>query len=323
MAVRTPDAALTGGRCRELSDSAQENSRRRSTTFDKAVERRTDADIAGRTDLLRIHMAYVILSNTERELSRVELRKSPVVIGRATDCEISVHDILLSRRHCRLTPTTDGWLVIDLGSRNGTSVGGHKIEQRRLKDGDVVVLGKTQVTFRAAQFIPGPKLNQRPATPMPADPGETVSGTVFAMQYTEPSTAEPPTRSAIRPSPKPRPRDPESFERDDVYSMLEQIASSSWDSIYAVNAQPLRRDRPLPQPRVAGKSTIGRPPLPRASHAGPRISLELQATVPQRVVRAVPRMTRVRRTYSAADLLRKRLSRFTRWMEGVGQLRLF
>jgi pSer/pThr/pTyr-binding forkhead associated (FHA) protein len=81
-------------------------------------------------------MAYLIVSQAGHELKRIELCKSPVVIGRSPECDLALHDILLSRRHCRLTPTTDGWLLIDLASRNGTRVGDRKIEQRFLKDAD-------------------------------------------------------------------------------------------------------------------------------------------------------------------------------------------
>ncbi len=266
-------------------------------------------------------MAYITLTSSDREISRLRLDKSPVVVGRAPDCDVCVHDIVLSRRHCRLTPTTDGWLVIDLDSRNGTWVAGRRIEQRRLKDGDIVMLGKTCLTFRNAAFVPAPQATPRPAAPAPADPNETLSGTVFALEYSEPV---PPVlnRSSKMPTPKPRPRDPDSFETDDVYSMLEQIASSSWDSIYAVNAQPLRRDRELPRPRIASASNGS-----QVVHAGPKISIALQVTAPTvvRVESPVSTVSGSARLYpsSLTALFKRRIAKSTRWVTRVGRLRLF
>ena len=48
-------------------------------------------------------MPWIILHANGEELSRHELVK-PIVIGRATDCDIAIKDIMLSRSHCRLEP---------------------------------------------------------------------------------------------------------------------------------------------------------------------------------------------------------------------------
>jgi predicted component of type VI protein secretion system len=213
-------------------------------------------------------MAYLILSTDGREWDRRELN-DPIVMGRSPDCDISVHDILLSRRHCRFTPTGGGWLLIDLASRNGTTLGDKTVEQSKLKHGDVIRVGKTKITFRTDAFVPSTNKGARPALPPSIDRDERLTGTVFGMQVATPVNNVRP--SMHRPTPKPRPMDPVSFESDNLYSMLEQIASSSWDSIYAVNAQPLRRNRTLPQPMVAGSS---RAPVRQKL---PPVSLSLQA----------------------------------------------
>jgi hypothetical protein len=213
-------------------------------------------------------MAYLILSTDGKEWNRRELT-GPIVLGRAPDCDIPVHDILLSRRHCRLTPSSDGWLLIDLASRNGTQVGEQTIEQHRLIHRDIIRLGRTELTFCTDVFVPPIKNSNRPEFPPAISREEALAGTVvgIAVPQIEPDSA---SRKIYRPSPKPRPMDPVSFHSDNLYTMLEQIASSSWDSIYAVNAQPLRRIRPWPQPRAAGEVKY-RPSVPK-------VSLELQAS---------------------------------------------
>ena len=54
-------------------------------------------------------------------------RRESVVIGRAPDCDVVIQDLKASRRHCQLTRKESGFLLEDLGSRNGTLVNGTKI----------------------------------------------------------------------------------------------------------------------------------------------------------------------------------------------------
>jgi predicted component of type VI protein secretion system len=246
-------------------------------------------------------MAYLILSTDGHEWDRRELR-GPLVLGRSPDCDISVHDILLSRWHCRITPSNQGWLLIDLASRNGTHLRERAVEQCQLKHGDVIRVGKTKITFRADAFMPRAKPSTRPAVPPSIARDERLTGTVDGIVVPPPPSAADddaaPVRSSMhRPSPRPRPLDPVSFTSDNLYSMLEQIASSSWDSIYATNSQPLRRNRILPQPIVGETSR----PIPRMK--SPVISLSLQASVliekpartPRRFGRTLQRLTHMLR----------------------------
>ncbi len=72
-------------------------------------------------------------------------------IGRAQGNSIVLGDDLqVSSLHAILEPVGSGWCVRDLGSRNGTLLGGEPIlGARALRHGDVLVLGQTRVTFRA------------------------------------------------------------------------------------------------------------------------------------------------------------------------------
>jgi two-component system, NtrC family, response regulator HydG len=44
------------------------------------------------------------------------------VIGRGTDCHISIPDPISSREHAMVSRRDDAWLIRDAQSRNGTSV---------------------------------------------------------------------------------------------------------------------------------------------------------------------------------------------------------
>ena len=72
----------------------------------------------------------------------LELAPGQFLIGRSTECQLSLDDPLVSRKHARLVVTDDAIFVEDLGSRNGVLVGGVRIEgRRRVEDGERITVG--------------------------------------------------------------------------------------------------------------------------------------------------------------------------------------
>jgi FHA domain/Domain of unknown function (DUF1707) len=66
-------------------------------------------------------------------------------IGRDRDCDLSVDDMTVSRVHARLDRTADGWVLVDLGSTNGTRVNGWLVRDRvEVRAGDLVRFGETE-----------------------------------------------------------------------------------------------------------------------------------------------------------------------------------
>ena len=87
-------------------------------------------------------MAYLVFSSHKgEEIGRRRL-EGPVTIGRSHECDVSLHDILLSRSHCRLERTRDGWVVTDLGSKNGTVIDGRPVTRHALRPGEVIRIGR-------------------------------------------------------------------------------------------------------------------------------------------------------------------------------------
>ncbi|HKE13645.1 MAG TPA: FHA domain-containing protein, partial [Kofleriaceae bacterium] len=74
--------------------------------------------------------------------TRRELRRSP---GRL---DVMLDDDALSRQHAVLRRVSGGWELEDLGSKNGTMVGGDYYMRTTLADGDVVEIGTTVLVFR-------------------------------------------------------------------------------------------------------------------------------------------------------------------------------
>jgi len=69
-------------------------------------------------------------------------------LGRSRSCDVVLDDANVSRRHAEVRPRGGGWFVADLGSTNGVSVNGVRVEQaRKLEPGDRIELGTSVLTF--------------------------------------------------------------------------------------------------------------------------------------------------------------------------------
>jgi len=74
------------------------------------------------------------------------------VLGRSKDCDCTVRDPNVSRRHAELTRGSTGdWQIADLGSTNGVKVNGRRVEASRLSPGDEVTIGTTSFVFDIEQ----------------------------------------------------------------------------------------------------------------------------------------------------------------------------
>ncbi len=68
-----------------------------------------------------------------------------LVLGRDTACDLPIPDRQVSRYHARLTPTSDGILIEDLGSKNGTHCNGDQLSSAKiLQDGDTIQIAVSQ-----------------------------------------------------------------------------------------------------------------------------------------------------------------------------------
>jgi hypothetical protein len=71
-----------------------------------------------------------------------------VTLGRSRQCDIVLNDPNVSREHAEIRPRGGSWVVSDLGSTNGVSVNGRRIERPEVvKAGDEIELGTSTVVF--------------------------------------------------------------------------------------------------------------------------------------------------------------------------------
>jgi hypothetical protein len=67
------------------------------------------------------------------------------MMGRDQDCDIIIPSRQVSRNHARISPTENGLLLEDLGSKNGTHWNGKMIEDPvLLQDGDIIQIALAQ-----------------------------------------------------------------------------------------------------------------------------------------------------------------------------------
>lgn len=123
----------------------------------------------------------------------LELSPGTFSIGRSADCQLSLDDPLVSRRHALLHVKDNEVLVEDAGSRNGVLVNGTKIDQRtRLGDGDQITIGSQEMTISVIAEIEAGKRTMRQ---MPAAAGPVTLVTMPVAQPVINLVPEPPLMS--------------------------------------------------------------------------------------------------------------------------------
>ncbi|GHG59560.1 phosphopeptide-binding protein [Sinomonas cellulolyticus] len=86
---------------------------------------------------------------------RYSLNADSVVLGRSGEADIVVDDTGVSRRHLEIRREGGATYAVDLGSTNGSYIGGHRIEgSAELHDGTTIRMGRTTIVFR---MLPAPR----------------------------------------------------------------------------------------------------------------------------------------------------------------------
>ena len=76
-----------------------------------------------------------------------EITKPSVVLGRSREADVRVADVNVSRRHAELRQEGTGYWIVDLGSTNGLEVNGKRTDRSRVRDGDRITMGSTEIVF--------------------------------------------------------------------------------------------------------------------------------------------------------------------------------
>lgn len=161
------------------------------------------------------------IMNGPDEGKRYELAEDAheIVLGRSPECDITLDDQNVSRRHCLIKRDWHGFTAQDLGSKNGVLRNGVPINGAQLiKDGDEIQIGGVKLTFidppsRLLEKMGGPEnLTMDPEGPSPATAEEVPEEPPPEEAYDAPYEDEP---EMPDPGPEADP-DPQDLAVDDL-----------------------------------------------------------------------------------------------------------
>ncbi len=79
---------------------------------------------------------------------RMVVGPAGATIGRSRQCDIVIDDPNVSRQHAEVRPRGGSWVINDLGSTNGSSVNGRRVQEAEvLRPGDEIEIGTSAIRF--------------------------------------------------------------------------------------------------------------------------------------------------------------------------------
>ena len=102
----------------------------------------------------------LIASGTDQG-REVTIDRDAFSIGAGTECDLVIHDPHASRRHCEILSQTEGFLLRDLNSTNGTLVHGVRVCEAFLTYGTEFQCGETRLIFCPLQEVTSIPLSPR------------------------------------------------------------------------------------------------------------------------------------------------------------------
>ena len=100
-------------------------------------------------------MAVLVITLADGRTTRHALGEGAEVMGRDAGCDIPLDDPSTSRRHAMFSPSPNGYVVEDLGSKNGTLINDTPSPSKLLVDGDTVQMGSTVIVYQESSLETG------------------------------------------------------------------------------------------------------------------------------------------------------------------------
>jgi hypothetical protein len=110
-------------------------------------------------------MSRLVIKNDGEQIQSLELRVGVNRLGRSEANDFPIDHPTISATHCEVVPESDGIIVRDLGSTNGTFIDGTRINEARLGFGQTLQLGEVKMVLEPTPVsvaIPQLNLPQQP-----------------------------------------------------------------------------------------------------------------------------------------------------------------
>lgn len=92
-------------------------------------------------------MPSIYITTNEGRSFNYPVLKDEINIGRGKDNDIVLSDYTVSRNHARIIRTNEEYLIVDMGSYNGTKVNDKPVQNAILRDNDIIKIGLSKITF--------------------------------------------------------------------------------------------------------------------------------------------------------------------------------
>ncbi len=111
-------------------------------------------------------MAKIIVNPTSSSRREIALPRTLLSIGRDPGNDLVLPDAMVSRRHAVIELRGSQYFIRDCNSSNGSLVNGDRVNERSLRDGDLVAIGTARLLFRDDLDVEaGGKVVQHPSAP--------------------------------------------------------------------------------------------------------------------------------------------------------------
>ncbi len=105
------------------------------------------AYVDGRPSTLHLRRIRLIISPHSPDSRECVFDQDVITIGAMEDNDVTLKDDTVSRHHCRIIQEEDNYVLVDLGSTNGTHINGVRVREAYLTSGATIAVGNTQVRF--------------------------------------------------------------------------------------------------------------------------------------------------------------------------------
>ncbi len=109
-------------------------------------------------------MAMLVLTHEGLTIKRISLDKAELRIGRKTDSDIFIDDMLASQSHAKIEMIENkknaggaDYFIEDLKSTNHTYINGAPVDRKKLAHNDVIRIGKHTFKFLEESATPADK----------------------------------------------------------------------------------------------------------------------------------------------------------------------
>ena len=99
-------------------------------------------------DAKSVTMSRLALLEAGRETTSFPLARETCTLGRHKNNDVVITDPKVSSFHARIDRTPEGFVLVDLKSRNGSYVNGQRVETALLRTGDEVRMGAARLVYR-------------------------------------------------------------------------------------------------------------------------------------------------------------------------------